>query len=71
MNKLKGNFKHDKRITDLCCVACGQEEEVNSHVVSCPRYADLKQGRDLSKNMDLVYFFRDVMARRDKLMQES
>ena len=71
MNKLKGNFKHDKRNADALCVACGKEEEINSHVMYCPSYADLKQGRDMSKNMDLVYFFRDIMKRREKLMKGS
>ena len=69
MNKLKGNFKHDKRNADVRCVACGHKEEINSHVVECLEYADLKVGRDLSNNKDLVNFFKDIMARREKLLK--
>ena len=69
MNKLKGNFKHDKRNPDVRCVACGQAEEINSHVVDCAEYADLKVGKDLSINKDLALFFKDVMDRRDKIMK--
>ena len=71
MNELRGNFKNDKKFlsTGVLCVACGLKEEVNSHVMDCPFYMDLKQGRDFTKNMDLVNFFRDVMNRRDKLLK--
>ena len=48
-------------------MACGVEEESNSHVMVCSEYNDLRDGRDLKSNNDLVGFFRDVMARREKL----
>ena len=66
MNEIRGNFKHDFRYkkSGVMCVACGGEEEVNSHVMVCPEYEDLRQGRDLANNNDLVYYFRKVMSRR-------
>ena len=71
MNKLRGNFKHDKANmrTGVKCVACGLEEEVNSHVMVCLAYQDLKQGRDFMNNLDLVKYFRDVMARREEILK--
>ena len=69
MNDLKGNFKHDvKNVAGgIACVACGAEDEVNSHVMTCHKYQDLRLGRDLDNNADLVNFFRDVMARRESI----
>ena len=68
MNPLKGNFKQMYRNSPggVLCAACGEEEEVNSHVMSCGDYADLRQGKDFKNNIDLVNYFREVMARRDQ-----
>ena len=73
MNDLKGNFKHDSRYkhVGVMCVACGTEEEVNTHVMVCPHYEDLRQDVDFSKNMDLVKYFRGVMARREAILENS
>ena len=48
----------------LSCVACGEEIEVNSHVMVCPKYVDLRENKDLSKGDDLVEYFWRVMDRR-------
>ena len=45
------------------CLACGGEEEINSHVMVCSEYENLRQDRDLSNNNDLVYYFRKVISR--------
>ena len=68
MNPVKGNFKHMYKNTPggVLCAACGGEDEVNSHVMSCSEYADLRHGKDLKNNIDLVNYFREVMARRDQ-----
>ena len=39
-------------------MACGTEEEVNTHVMVCKHYEDLRQGLDFNK--DLVKFFKGV-----------
>ena len=72
MNEIRGNFKNDTKykMTGVCCVACGREEEVNSHVMVCPEYEDLRQGKDLSKNQDLVSYFRKVMTRRETISEK-
>ena len=69
MNEIKGNFKNDTKYKNsgVMCVACGMAEEVNSHVMVCPEYEDLRQGRDFSKNQDLVSYFRKVMTRRETI----
>ena len=70
MNELKGNFKNDSKYKHggVMCVACGTEEEVNTHVMVCSHYEDLRQGLNFSKNEDLVRFFRGVMARREDIL---
>ena len=69
MNETRGNFKNDYKYkkTGVMCVACGKEEEVNSHVMVCPEYEDLRLGRDFSKNQDLVKYFRNFMTRRETI----
>ena len=69
MNELKGNFKGDMRNGGgSLFVACGKVEEVNSHVIKCGEYEDLRRDKDLNSDMDLVDFFREVMRRREKKM---
>ena len=50
----------------MICLGCRVEKETNSHVTECVAYADLLVGRDLQDDGDLVGFYRDVMARREK-----
>ena len=73
MNELRGNFKHDTKYknTGVSCVACGTEEEVNTHVMVCSHYEDLRQGLDFSNNRDLVKFMRGVMSRREDILDKN
>ena len=68
MNNVRGNFKNMYKNDPggVKCPACGLEDEVNSHVLQCMAYADLRHGRNLKDNSDLVNYFKDVMTRRDK-----
>ena len=56
MNGMKANFKHDQRRGEenFLCVACGLEDEINSHVMVCREYEDLRRDRDLGSSDDLV-----------------
>ena len=56
MTKLISNFKHDLKYKNIgvFCVSCGTEEEVNTHVMECKHYEDLRQGLDFSNNEDLA-----------------
>ena len=73
MNHLKANYPGDpkNRMDGLVCVGCGKIKETNSHVAECDTYSDLKIGRDLNTDKDLVDFFRDVMSRREKIVEKS
>ena len=70
MNHLKANFPSDpknKGVGGLSWVGCGKTDESNSHVAECNGYADLRMGRDLNNDKDLVNYFKDVMARREAI----
>ena len=64
INGMKANFKQHQRNReeDFLCVACGLEEEVNSH---------LRLDKDLSSCDGLVMYFREVMERRMKAGEKS
>ena len=46
MNKIRGNYKNDFNMVKdgVMCVGCGKVEEVNSHLVTCQAYEDLRTG---------------------------
>ena len=69
MNKIRGNYKNDPNIvrSGIKCMACGYNSEVNSHIVDCFGYTDLRVGKDLRIDKDMVNFFREVMVRRTTL----
>ena len=59
---------HDLKYKNVgvSCVACGTEEEVNTHVMVCKHYEDLRQGLDFSNNKDLVMSRREDILDKDK-----
>ena len=69
MNDLRGHFKGmvgNKKV-NFKCVGCEKEVENNIHVTECPTYSDLRVGKNLSRDEDLLSYFRLVMeARRMK-----
>ena len=73
MNELRGNFKHNLKYKNIgvFCVSCGTEEEVNTHVMECKHYEDLRQGLDISNKKDLVKFSKGVMSRRDDILYKD
>ena len=69
MLRVAGNYPGHKRYlaTGWQCQAClGQVREDQDHLSSCSGYSDLRQGKDLDSDKDLVDFYTRVMARREK-----
>ena len=65
---VKGNYKNRYRQQGLICEGCWEEEvETQSHLTVCEAYQDLREGRDMESDSDLVGFFREVLARRNML----
>ena len=53
--------------TSINCDACDMKvAESQTHVMSCPGYSDLRAGKDMGKDCDLVAYFRDVLKIREK-----
>ena len=69
MNKVRGNYKSDPIMVKngVGCVACSYNKEVNSHIIECEGYIDLRIGKDLEVDSDLVEYFREVMKRRREI----
>ena len=61
----KGNFKNMFKHQSLNCEGCGMEVDTQAHAMECLAYADLRDGKDMNSDRDLVNFFRKVMERRD------
>ena len=61
----RGNFKNMFKQDSINCEGCGMEVDTQAHAMKCPAYADLRVGKDMSNDRDLVNFFRKVIERRD------
>ncbi len=44
--------------------ADGDRRDTEEHIKVCPSYEDLRVGRDLSEDVDLVAYFTEVIERR-------
>ena len=69
MVKVKENFKnmYKNRRNGLSCDSCqGKEVESQSHVLLCPAYDKFRDGLDLTKQDDLILYYREVLAYRDR-----
>ena len=50
----------------LKCSHCPEPVMTQSHCISCPGMAELRDGLELSEINDMVTFFRRVLKERDK-----
>ena len=69
MLRVAGNYSHHQRYasTGWRCQGCSlMVREDQDHLSFCDGYADLKLGKDLEEESDLVDFYRLVMARREQ-----
>ena len=66
MLDLLANMNGKVRDGNLKCRGCMVEgsEESQVHVLYCEAYMDLRTGREMESDVDLVNFFREVMRRR-------
>ena len=68
MLKVGGNFKHHAayRKNDWKCKACNFNVlERQEHLSVCEGYQDIREGKDLDNDGDLIAFYRLVMERRE------
>jgi hypothetical protein len=73
MLAIAGNFSRDRRFkrTDWLC-RCGQREEQEHLRRHCPMYDDIRaKYGELESDESLVPFFKDVLEKRDKLLEKE
>ena len=67
MLEVKDNMRNRYKGNNVYCEACDSNTaESQLHVMACPGYAELRAGKDMSKDKDLVDYFREVMLLREK-----
>ena len=61
------NYSSDPKYSSQLwhCTHCDRMDS-QSHVLICESYKYLREGKDLSSDQDLVKYFRDVLALREK-----
>ena len=66
---VKFNYKNDpsNRHTLWRCDSCQSAIETQNHILWCPSYSELREGKDINNNADLIEYFQKVMKIRDKL----
>jgi hypothetical protein len=66
MVKTKMNMKNSRSYSmDLWkCDDC-RSMDSQSHIVWCPAYAELREGKDLNSDQDLVTYYQQVMKIRE------
>ena len=68
VSQIPGNFKNMYKNTEngLNCSHCSEPVMAQSHCISCPGMAELRDGLELSEINGMMTFFRRVRKERDK-----
>ena len=68
MTKFAFNFRNQKEYADALwkCSSCQEAVDTFSHAKWCIAHSDLRQGKDLSIDKDLVRYITEVLLRREK-----
>ena len=65
----KYNYSHNPQFTKELwrCDSCQRCIETQSHIIWCPAYSNLREGKDLNSDKDLINYMKNVIKYRDKL----
>ena len=65
----KYNYSHNPQFTKELwrCDSCQRSIETQSHIIWCPAYSKLREGKDLNSDKDMINYMKSVMKFRDKL----
>ena len=67
MVDLKDNMRGRYKGYNTNCEACQENvPESQTHVMICSAYRDIRLGKDLNDNRNLVKYYREVLLRREK-----
>ena len=69
MTDVKFNYKNDQKYSRELwqCDSCLSAIETQSHILWCPTYQALREGKDIRNDDDLVKYISEVMNAREKL----
>ena len=69
MTNVKLNYKNDKKNREELwrCDSCKSAIDTQSHILWCPSYKELRAGKNINNNEDLVNYIQRVMEIREKL----
>ena len=69
MVKAKMNFKNDylNKATLWRCDSCCRSIDTQDHIIICPAYKHLREGKSLFCDKDLVQYFKEVLLIREKV----
>ena len=69
MLDVKFNYKHmPKNEKSLWqCDSCQTAIETQSHIMWCPSYSELREGKDINNDNDLIEYVKSVLKIREKL----
>ena len=64
--KMNQSSEPVNRATLWKCTACGYVD-TQSHLIHCPAFKDIREGKDLGSDNDLVDYFTKVLKIREEL----
>ena len=69
MFQCKMNYSNDPKYKRelWLCDSCQSSIDTQSHVMVCPAYQILREGKDMNNDRDVVRYFVSVMIIREKL----
>ena len=69
MTDVKFNYKSDKKFSNELwkCDSRGTAIETQSHILWCPAYQELRAGKSINSDSDLVNYITDVLKIRVNL----
>ena len=69
MINCKFNYKSDPANSAALwrCDSCQTSIDTQDHILWCPSYAELREGKDINKDSDLIDYIKKVLKIRDKL----
>ena len=65
----KFNYKNDPihRAKLWQCDSCQSSIETQDHILWCPSYSELREGKNINDDKDLIEYLKKVMKIRDNL----
>ena len=61
----KSNEHHSKELWK--CDSCQSAIETQDHILWCPAYLSLREGKSIDNDKDIIKYFTEVMKIREKL----